>query len=278
MDISGTGISSTITVKVLPRFKVMTKLSMKWREIASKKWVATDRGTTSDIYGAAISVYGKEAAIDELIDALQDNRAADSHILSLSDFFSTENIFGVDVDHSGSISATVISFPERKQKTFKGWGVDLRLRALSPSFTGSASFPTLNGLDFGVTAKRTWNVNKFDDYSGNYSYQDRVYDSGIFEGVFTLTEANMKSLRRYIASNRTGDYVLQDTFGVAEPFGPRSTAGYPYNVKLIDWEDMGMFGLKWWKIRLKFAEQHGAMQINISDSVTASESIELSIA
>jgi hypothetical protein len=275
MQISGTGITP-FTAKVLPEYKPVTSLAIKWRQALNGNWKGTDRGSSADIYEAEIQLYGKESVIDNFIDEIQANRAADSHVLTLSSFADTEYIFGEDVDHSGSISATIVKFGSRKQATWKGWALDLKLRAISPSFTGSATFPTLEYLDVGPDADRNWTVNKFDSYIGTFSYQDHNRDSGIFNGVFLLSASDMRDMRRYIATQRTGDFLLTDDFGFGDPFGSRSSGAYPYNCKLIEWEDLGLWGVQWRKIRLKFAEI--VEQVITGDGITITENLEASIA
>ena len=149
MLIAGDGITGTVEVKVKPDFRPITTLALQWFQLDSGNWKAVDRTSAEDTYEAEIRTYGTEATIDSIIDAFEDNRTAGSgtpYVLTLSSFESTEHIFGEDVDHSSSISATVLSIGQKEQRTWKGFGLALRLQALSPSFTGSPSLPTLQYL------------------------------------------------------------------------------------------------------------------------------------
>jgi len=253
MNVAGTGITP-FDIQVMPDYRPKTQLSIKWRQMADGNWKGTDRGTSADIYDADVRIYGKEAVIDDFIDEIEANRAASAHALTLSSFEDTEHFFGVDVDHSGSISATILNIGKRTQNTWKGWGLDMTLRAISPSFSGSSSLPTLGYLDIGAIGDSNYTVNKIDSYDGTFHYLDHDNDIGTFTGTFTLASSDMQKIRRYIATQRTGNFTLADNFGFADPFGSRSPGSYSYTTKLIEWEDLGMWGVHWWKIKLKFAE------------------------
>lgn len=253
MDITGTAVTD-VTVKVLPGFKPDTNLAIYWRKLSSGNYSGLDRGSASDYYDANVFVYGKESVINNLIGQIYNNRFAESNVVTLSNFFDTEYIFGENVDHSGSISATVLEIGERRQGSFKGWGVSIKFRALSPSFTGSTSFPSLTCCDVPVISQANYTILKSDSYTGVFAYSDHLSDSNIFEGIFTVSRADMILLRNYIKSQRTGNFTLSDTFGVSEPFGPITQSVYPFTTKLIEWEDLGYYGLKYSKIRLRFAE------------------------
>jgi len=253
MDIAGTGISA-FTAKVLPDFRVQTNLSIKWRKLTNGDWSGLDRGAASDIYEADIGLYGKEAVIDKFIDEIEANRVVDNHTINLSNFFDTERIFGENVDHT-SIVATVLEISRRRQGSFKGWGLDATIRATpQPTFTGSSSFPVLNSCDFGVDADSDRTIRKLDSYTNVFSYQDHAADSGTFTGIFTVNNADFILLRNFIRTQRTGNFTLSDTFGITSPFGTRTANSYPFTTKLIEWEDMGFFGLLHHKISLTFAE------------------------
>jgi len=253
MLVSGTGITP-FTAKILPGYRPLTSLAIKWRKKADGNYSGTDRGSSADVYQTKIALFGKESVINNFIDEVEANRTAQSHVLQLSTFSDTEYIFGRDVDHSGTINATIVEMDDRGQQSWKSWGLEMRLQMLSPAFSGSPSFPTLEYLDIGASGDSTRTVTKYDSYSGNFTYLDHNSDIGAFTGTFLLSDADMLSLRRYIATQRTGDFTLSDTFGYDYPFGSRSANSYPFTCKLIDCEDLGMWGTHWWKIKLTFVE------------------------
>jgi hypothetical protein len=255
MIVTGAGIDplATIELKVLPKFKPKTTLALKWVQASNGNWFASDRTSSSDVYETEVSTYGKESAINILLEQLELNRLSDNHVITLSNFNSGEKIFGADVNYSSTINCTILNNPERTQNTWKGFKLDLKLRALSPSFTGSPSFPSLKFLDIGYVGISRTNVNKYDTYDGTFSYLDDQSNTGIFEGTFFLTDDEMKGLRRYIATVRDGDFTITGINGVTYPFGPTRGA-YPVTAKLIEWDDLGQFWNDHWKIKLKFAE------------------------
>lgn len=241
--------------KTLPGFSVLTTLAISWRQLSSGNWVATDRTSASDTYEARVSIYGREAVIDNFITKIYDNRIIGNSQINLSSFADTEKIFGENVDHSGSYTATILQMPEKKQGTFKGFGLtDIYIRLVgTPTFMEGSEFSLIN-YEPGGQQDANYTQNKLDSYTGAMSYIDHRSDSGIFDAVFTLTNADFVKLRNYIRLTRSGTMTLADTFGVDYPFGPRTDNSYPFSVKLIEWEDMGWFGLKYNKIRLRFAE------------------------
>jgi hypothetical protein len=256
MQITGDGITQ-FQFKVMPAYRVLTQLAIKWVQVSSGNWRATDRGAGEDVYEADISMRGTESIINNVIDQIQNNRLAGSgtpNQITMSGFLGSEHIFGENVDHSGSINAVIMSMEKRQQAAWKSYLLSMRVRALIPTFTGSSSFPTLEWCDVGAEHDADMTIRKNSTYDGTMIYQDHRSDSGIFDGVFTLSNANFILLRNNIRTQRTGDFTLSNTFGVAYPFGKRSANAYPLTCKLIEWQDLGWFGLKYNRIRLRFAE------------------------
>lgn len=253
MQVSGTGITP-FTLLVKPDFKPKTIPALEWVECADDNYKAVDRGASQDVYQSSFRVYKAETAINTFIEEVEANRAAGNHQITLGSFSSTEHIFGADVDYSGSITATVLEIEDRAQKTWKGYAVKVRVQAISPSFTGSATLPAFEHLEVGYVGDSSVPVNKMDTYDGTFSYLDRGTGAGYFTGTFSFSDANMKNLRRYLASQRGSSFSLTGINGVAYPFGKRRDSGYPYTVKCIDWEDLGMRDVGMWRIKMVFAE------------------------
>jgi len=251
MLISGTGITP-FTQLFKPRFRPRTKLALKWRKL-DNTYFATDRGATSDIYESDVRIYGKYAAIKTFVDEIEANRQAGSNEISLSNFNTSEWIFGADVDYTGSIDATWIEHGEITQGSFKGFGINLRLRAIAPSFVGSPSLPALTCLEFGYNGDATFSINKMDSYGGNFFYADRESDLGYFIGIFKFSNTDMQDARRYIATQRSSSFSLPAIPGVTYPFGPRRP-NTSLTAHIQEWEDMGMWGLQYWRMKLKFTE------------------------
>jgi len=253
MRISGTGISAAQNVKVLKDFLPVTKLSLTWLKCSDGSYVASDRGYTVDTYDTEIKVYGHMADINNLTDTLQQNRAADSHVLTLDWFHADEHIFGEDVDHSGSISATVTDFGEIRQGSWGGFGVALKLRALSPSLIGTATLPTLQYVDFGYSADSSVAVNKSDTWAGSYTYSDHLADAGTLKLTVSLPYLDMRNLRAYLRTVRGSSFTLTSIPGIKYPWGPRRGT-WPVTVRCTEWKDLGMRGEHFWRMSLTFRE------------------------
>jgi hypothetical protein len=254
MKINGTGITE-FEAKILQDYQPLQRHSITWTQLSSGNWKASDRGTAADSYESKISLYGRESVINTFIEQINANRIAGSYQIVMSDFSETEKIFGHNITHT-SITATIMDIPKRRQGSFKGWGLaDVYVKFIgTPTFTGATTMPTLVNCEFGGEADSDYTITKKESYTNAMTYQDKESDSGIFEGVFTLKNADFVSMLNYIRVARSGNMTLADTFGVDYPFGSRSTDSYPYTVKLIEWEDMGYFGLLYRKLRLRFAE------------------------
>jgi hypothetical protein len=252
MYIAGTGITP-FQLNILPGFKPETELALKWIQTSNGNYYATDRGASSDVYNCSISTYGKEDEINNFLNEIESNRLSDSHIFAMYGFNSGEKIFGADIDYSGYLGVTIIEISDRVQKTWKGFRLDLKLRSLSPSFIGTASFPSLLHLDIGYTGTARLAVNKFDSYTGSFTYADDESNTGIFEGTFFFTDTEMKNARRYIATQRGSNFTISGINGVTYPFGP-TRGTFPITAKLIKWEDMGQAWNDHWKMKLRFAE------------------------
>lgn len=258
MRISGTGITP-FDAKVKPDFKPLTSLALQWTQLSSGNYVSTDRLAAADIYEAQARIYGREATIDNFITEIEANRAAGSNVITLSDFsgaisgWPTRSIFGANVNHSGSISATVVKNDRKAQRTWKGFGLGLRLRALSPAFVSDTGSLPLTNLEVGFDADSDVSVRKVDSYSGAFTYLDRDADIGFFAGTFILTDEDMRIFRNLLRTTRGGNFTITSIGGVASMFGPRR-GGYPHDVKAVDWEDLGARDADRWRMRVNFAE------------------------
>lgn len=239
------------TIKTLPGWKPETQLSIKWKRLSSNNWSATDRGSSADVYRTKITVYGNETYINSIILGLDSYRRI---YIPFTTFYDDEKIFGENIDYTGTLNCILLEKSPRRQLSFKGFSFDLSLELLSPTFTGSSSFPTLQYTWMPEQAREyLWKY--YPTYDRTWYYTDGYHaDSGTFNGTFILTAADMVLLRNYIKTQRTGNFTLSDTFGVDYPFGRESLNSYPYTCKLIEWEDLGLWGQLYRRIRLKFAE------------------------
>jgi hypothetical protein len=244
-------------VKIKPDFVPDTKLSLVWFQLANDEWAATDRGADADTYDCDIRLYRSESQVQAFIDFMEANRNASTNpnILTLSNFNAQEHIYGADLDYT-SITATVF-MDRRRQGTWKGFEQTLRMSCVSPSFVGGTpnSFPLLQKLNVGYDADSDRTINKFDSYNRTFQYQEHSVDSGLYSGVYTFTDEEMIQIRRLVATKRATAVAMPTIIGVDHPFGRRSNST---NVKIMEFEDMGMYsvvlGKSRWKAKITLIE------------------------
>ena len=255
MYISGDGIS-TYHARVKPEFRVDTRLAIKWIKTAAGLYKATDRGYLSDIYESTFELVAKQSEIEQFISAVDNNRIEDVFHFTMSGFESTEYIFGEDVDYTAGLDVTVLSIGAVLQKSWKVWSVEVKVRSLSPSFTGTATLPSLKYIRYGEKKTLISTINKYDTYYGDYSYLDHAADVGEFTAEFILPVADAKNLRRYIAAQRGSTISISDTIlpGVSNVWGSTRSTTFPISCKIINWSDVGWWGINNRVISLTLAE------------------------
>lgn len=256
MIITGSSVPGSTTLSVKRDFRIRTRLALQWVQTASGNWIAVDRGAAEDVYESTFTVYGTYAKVSTLIAALQLNRAAAAgtpNQIAISSVSAGEYVFGCDVDYSTSVAAIITDFGRVKQGSWKGYGVTLEARALSPTFTGSPSLPAFQYVDIGYEGDRDWTVTKLLSSTGAVTNVDENCDAGTLKLAATLTNANMQALRRYLATQRGATISFPAPSGITYPFGPRGTTG-THNMKVVAWEDLGQWGLQYWRMRLTLAE------------------------
>ena len=253
LTIPVSGGTTVLYVDIKPNFKTDTKLAYKWVKCSDGNYNAVDRGADSDIYDAEVEIYGTESVVDNVINVLNENRTGEYNYLYMASFNSGEKIFGCNVDYTSSITAIVLSVSKKVQRTWKGFSTLVKFRASSPTFTGVGTLPTFKNLEYGYIGDTTTTIVKLDSYTNIYEFQDRQNDSGIFEGVFVLSNSDMEDLRNYIRVQRGNTISITSVSGVGQMFGEKR-GSYPYNVKIVEWQDMGQIGINFYRIKLKFAE------------------------
>ena len=229
--------------------------ALNWVQTADNNWVAVDRGADNDVYQSKLVFYGTETEVDNIIDQFEANRAGETNYFILSQFNEVDDqIFGADIDYSGTVDATIVKWGKRKQKNFKvfTWDCTVQLIEDPYPYSGTPSLPTLKPI-IGYQADSNWSIIKLDTYDNTFTYIDHDKDSGIFEGTFILGQTDMKNFRRYLLSTiRGGDMTISGVSGVTDPFGPKR-GGYPITVKVLDFKDE-MININFWKIKMKLAE------------------------
>ena len=249
MNISGTGITP-FDIEILPNFSIDTDYSFSMRQVANGDYKVVDRGAASDVYGSKFKLRGKESDIEQFLSEAKANRTAGSNVITLDDINTGEYIFGEDVDYSGGVDVTILKLSTFKQTSFNVRDLEIQAQCIDPDFTGSSSFPTLDRLFPQFSTEDRWSINKYDSYEGDFSYIERNMDVGYFEGTFLFSRAEMKSLRRYRATNRGASFTLASIPGVTYPFGEDYGSG-SWTVRLLDFDDLGLWGVNNYKAKLR---------------------------
>jgi hypothetical protein len=219
MNIAGTGIT-TFQARLQQDFRVQTTWAIKWSQMSNGSWVYTDRGATCDIYETEVRLQGIRGRVEEFVTQLNLNRTGLSNSVTLSAFESNEKIFGADISYT-SVTATLLGTPSIRQNEWKSFECTARFRAISPTMTGTATFPDLKCLDIGYDANvDRYTINKMDNYAGTYTYLDQESDIGVFMGRFQFTTTEMQNLRTWYRTNRGTTANITTIYGVTNPFGP----------------------------------------------------------
>lgn len=242
------------TVYALWGYRPDTRPAIEWLQVADGNWKAVDRGASEDVFEAVINFRGPESELSDLESTLGSIGGANE--ANRESFSITcgegEEIFGADIDYSGSLTVAVVGYGKIRRVSYPAYTMPLRLRLLSPSTTGSASISDLRIDNFSYEAGSEWDLNKQFTYDGSANYLDGATDPGIFKAVFRQKPAEMKAIRRYLLTTARTAVVGFPSFGVDKPFGQRMGTG-PFNVKIINWRDLGRDNFSDWRIEITFA-------------------------
>jgi hypothetical protein len=253
MRVTGTDINQFDVFRFTNKPK--TTPALKWELLSNGNYVAVDRGADNDIYESELSFYGAQTEIDNIIDELEANRAGGTNYFTLSQFNGVDDqIFGADIDYSGTLDVTVTKWGKRKQKEWLvfTWSCTVQLIEDPYLYTGTPSFPAFKPI-IGYRADSTWTVKKMDTYDNTFTYIDHNKDTGIFEGTVILNNTDMNGFRRYLLSTiRGGDMTVSSIAGLSELFGSKR-GSIPSNVKVLEFRDE-MININFWHVKLKLAE------------------------
>jgi hypothetical protein len=246
MDITGTGFSAIREFKV-SSYKIDTNIALQWQLASNGDWYATDRGSDNDFYDCTITMQDRYDDIKNILIDIEANRTAGSNTLTLSNFVSDEKIFGADIVYTGSLSATILDFPNIKQRSLNVFTISITLRLLKPyTFTADATIPVLRLAQIGYEAgMQEHTITKYDTYKGEFTYLDENNDSGIFNGTYVLSDTDMAKLRRYQAIQRGANFTISDIPGVYRAFGPIGQ-GYTIDARLKSITNERMRDIHYW--------------------------------
>lgn len=240
------------TVYTLYGYRPDTRPAIKWHRIANGNWRGADRGASEDIFEADVIFEGPRTELETLETFLDANRREYD-----ATFGTGEEVFGADIDYSSSIQVTVVNYGKISQLGFDKWGMPLKLRAYNPSFLSvSESLSDLRLSSHVSQQYSEFDITKQFTYDEVAYFNDHAADPGIFEGQFTQTTDEMKSIRRYLLNTlRNGSANPFPTFGgIDTPFGYREGTG-PFTFRVIEWQDLGRPNFIDWTLKIKFARE-----------------------
>lgn len=236
-------------------YNIDTQLDIDWIELSDGNYDPIVRSANNDVYNAVIRTAGTESYINNILTQLDSLLIYESEIVTLSNIASDEHIFGEDLDYS-NISGIVIDWGVTEQSSWHGFGLEIKMRALSPSFSSVAALPNFSGWNSKANYKGGTipNVNIYDTYNGIYTYNFNKVRQGVAEVEINLTNEELGSLRRYVATNRGTTIAVSGINSLTYPFGPglyNSLAPDVYNIKIMELKELSRFNIDRWITKLK---------------------------
>jgi len=253
MYISGSSMTPFTLLRFT--FRPKTTRALQWVNTSNGNWKSIDRTAATDIYQSELFIYGTEGEINQIIYEIEQNRIADSNYFTLSQFNGIEDqVFGADIDYSGSLNVTTISWEKKSQKNFKVFTLAIVIQLVTSPYpyTGTPSLPTLKP-EIGYSGDSLYSIEKIDSYENAFTYLDHSADSGFLKFSCKLSHSDMNAFRRYLMTTIRGtEMTIASLPGVDYPFGT-NRGTYPIKVKVIDFSDM-LLDVNYWKISLTLAE------------------------
>ncbi len=237
-------------VPILWGYVPITKPAIVWHRAGNGNWKASDRGEASDTFEAEVNFRGTAAEMEDFEEAIFNFRNTVT-----ATFITGEEIFGADVDHTGSLTVSIIDPGQQEQAGLDVYQRRITLRlAQAPAFTGSASLATLRLASF--QSNQFTGVDAIKDFAWDKTpfFHDHHTDPGEFEADFIQTHAEATAIRRYLLTTGRSSAVAFPSIGIDYPFGMAAGVG-PFNCKIIEWRDMGRNNLIDWGFHLKLARE-----------------------
>jgi hypothetical protein len=239
--------------KVRPWPSMTVKPAIEWVQAANGNWSGSDRGAAQDIYESEFTVYGDYTSVYALQTAMDSNREG----ITLSSI--NAEIFAPNVDHTGSISCSVIDFGQVEQKAWAGAAnavisLTIKVRALSPTLlTPTPSLSTLRHTD-GWVGDQSWEVGKAFTFNQTASYRQRNADIGMFRATYQQKRSEAQAILAYIlVTARAGTVTFPLHANIPRPFGQLRGTG-PFNCKITDFS-ISRKDLNRWLLDIEFREK-----------------------
>jgi len=241
------------TVLILWGYVPQTNIAISWHRRADGNWRGCDRTADEDVYLADVIFRGPIAELTDLETVLDDNRKNFNATFNIG-----EEIFGADVDHSGTISVIVTKYGKIRKTSFKVFEMSLTLRHTNPMFKSDVpDFTKLRKSSHQDTRETEFQLRKLFTYDQNAFILDHLSNDGDEPGTFTAqfsqTIKEMPAIRRFLTVTARATKIVFPTFdNLTFPFGTRAGSG-PFNARVIRWADLGRQIFFDWGLSITFA-------------------------
>jgi len=239
-------------------YRPITKPAIKWHQVSNGDWRGSDRGAGEDTFEAQMLFRDDLTELTVLESVLDSNRG------KFSATFSTgEEIFGADLDYTSAYDVTVINYGKIRKVAYKVYEMPLTLRLVDdPTFVSTAaSLATLRKSSHADTRESEFDLTKYFTYDRFDIVTDHQSDPGTYTAEFTQTQSEAEAIRRYLLTTARANTISNFFDGASPPFdniqypfGTREGNGQ-FDVKIIDWRDLGRPNLCDWKFSITFARE-----------------------
>lgn len=233
------------------RFDVRTEYGFTFSKSPNGHYDVVTRDVSNDIYRTRITMYDTFETLSTLLDFIKSQR--DQEEITII-FDSTEMFFGADVDYTSGYSISIVEKGQINQNTWKGYELSFTLEMKTPTFTGSATLPSLDYSDHSFQKHHVYTKALNYSYEGDIFIIDGNEDHGIFTGTFYFNDSDMANLRRYHATKRGTPFYIDDIPGVTYMFGRDRNIVFPVRVRLLDIKER-YEGPNYWSAQIRLAEE-----------------------
>lgn len=242
--------SGTFNVRQWPNPHIVP--AIQWIQDSEGNWSGSDRGASQDVYETEVVFFDTQDNINSLMQVLENNREE----VTLSDFAAP--IFSPNVDHTGSITASVVSYGPRRHLAFGAaskWVYELPVtfRAISPALlVTTPSLSTLK-LQDGFEATASYEVGKAFTYGQTGVYTDSRADTGRFVGRFRQQTSQAQAILAYLLTTaRANSVAFPSSIPVTYPWG--INRGVPTNCRIKSFS-IRRVNFVFWDLELELVEE-----------------------
>ena len=206
-------------------------INYKLVKLSNANYTAIDRGPSTDRYASTFTIEGKTDYINDLVQELTLLRNAGKDVI-IDQF--EEPVFGDDVDHSIAIACVVEKLAEQKTPVLNKQIIMITFLTTDLSFIGTPSIPILNCLQHNWEGYGEWNAHVNETYNRSNFFVDNEADTYVFEGTYSLSFEDNKSLLSFQKHQRGDDFIINEAdWDVEQMFGGFITDGQ-HTVKLLE--------------------------------------------